>query len=118
MMAKLQDQLSYPPRAMRAERAAAYLDMSTSTFFRLVEEGLLPKPVKVHGVVSWDRLDLDAAYDNWKSARERVNTVHALLDRWEQQAAPMRTTRPAPTRKIGIYDALDEQNGEAREVKE
>src|SRR6266704_689160 len=33
---KLADSLAYPPRGMRADRAAAYLGMSTSTFLRLV----------------------------------------------------------------------------------
>jgi predicted DNA-binding transcriptional regulator AlpA len=47
---KLQDQLAYPPRAMRADRAAAYLAMATSTFLELVKEGLLPKGVKVKGM--------------------------------------------------------------------
>lgn len=32
MTAKLHDHLSYPPRAMRAERAAAYLSISRSKF--------------------------------------------------------------------------------------
>src|SRR6266849_1948970 len=61
---KLADHLAYPPRAMRADRAAAYLSMSQSTFLRLVEEKLLPEPVKIKGMVSWDRLELDAAYEN------------------------------------------------------
>jgi predicted DNA-binding transcriptional regulator AlpA len=30
-----------------AERAAAYLSMSTSTFLKLVEEGTMPKGIKV-----------------------------------------------------------------------
>jgi predicted DNA-binding transcriptional regulator AlpA len=66
---------------MRAERAAAYLDISTATFLRWVQEGLLPKPTRVHGVVSWDRLDLDAAYEDWKAAQTAPaeNTVHKLL---------------------------------------
>jgi predicted DNA-binding transcriptional regulator AlpA len=77
---KLADDLAYPPRAMRAERAAAYLDISTATFFRLVEDGALPKPTKKNGVVSWDRLDLDAAYENWKDENgSHENTMHKLL---------------------------------------
>jgi predicted DNA-binding transcriptional regulator AlpA len=77
---KLADDLAYPPRAMRAERAAAYLDMSTSTFFRLVDEGALPAPTKKKGIVSWDRLDLDAAYENWKDENgPHENTMHKLL---------------------------------------
>jgi transcriptional regulator with XRE-family HTH domain len=73
-----QDNFAYPPRAMRLGRAAAYLDISPSTFLRLVDDGLLPRPTKVRGVVSWDRLDLDAAYEDWKAAGDG-NTVHALL---------------------------------------
>jgi hypothetical protein len=41
---KLQDAYAYPPRAMKAERAAAYLDMSRSKFLELVEADRLPKP--------------------------------------------------------------------------
>jgi predicted DNA-binding transcriptional regulator AlpA len=66
MSQKLADGLAYPPRAMRAERAAAYLDISTATFLRMVEGGDLPKGTRKNGIVSWDRLDLDAAYENWK----------------------------------------------------
>ena len=36
---KLQDALAYPPRAMKAERAAAYLDMSRTKFLELVDQG-------------------------------------------------------------------------------
>ena len=34
---KLADDLAYPPRAMRAERAAAYLDMSPASFDLLMK---------------------------------------------------------------------------------
>lgn len=65
---------------MRAERAAAYLDLSPSTFLRLVDEGLLPPPTKVRGVVSWDRYDLDCAYEDWKArSGGEENTMHKLL---------------------------------------
>ena len=63
---KLQDHLAYPPRAFRAERAAAYLSMGKSTFLKLVEEGKLPPPLRVAGIPLWDRLDLDAAVEDWK----------------------------------------------------
>lgn len=84
---KLQDDFAYPPRAMRAERAAAYLDFSTQTFLRLVDEGLLPPGTKLpgHSFVLWDRLDLDAAYEDWKTASadgdDNGNTMHKLLGR-------------------------------------
>ena len=63
---KLQDNFGYPPRAFRAERAAAYLSMSTSCFLKLVDEGLMPKPVKIKGMTMWDRHDLDGALENLK----------------------------------------------------
>lgn len=66
MTDKLQDHLAYPPRAMRADRAAAYLDMSLSKFLKLVEDGRMPQPTRIDGMVSWDRLDLDVAYDKLK----------------------------------------------------
>ena len=72
---KLQDRFAYAPRAMRADRAAAYLSMATSTFLELVKEGLLPKGVKVKGMVRWDRYELDAAFDELraKSNAQRRN---------------------------------------------
>lgn len=69
---------AYPPRAMRAARAAAYLDISPTSFFRLVEDGVLPKPTKIRGMATWDRLDLDAAYDDLKDGSAE-NTMHKLL---------------------------------------
>jgi len=60
------------PRAMRAEQGAVYLSISRSLFLKLVEEEVLPKPTKVpgHDVTTWDRFDLDAAYEDWKTSRE------------------------------------------------
>jgi predicted DNA-binding transcriptional regulator AlpA len=75
---KLSDAMNYPPRAFRAERAAAYLGMSTTMFLRLVDDGDLPPPVRKRGMVSWDRLDLDAAYESWKDG-ETGNSMHRLL---------------------------------------
>ena len=51
--AKLQDALRYPPRAMKAERAAAYLDMSRSKFLELVEAKRLPKAKEIDGIQVW-----------------------------------------------------------------
>jgi predicted DNA-binding transcriptional regulator AlpA len=78
---KLQDRLAYPPRAFRADRAAAYLGISTSKFHVLVEEGRLPKPVRLDGMTLWDRLDLDAAFERLKAEEtsHRRNTVDMVL---------------------------------------
>ena len=78
MKEKLTDAYSYPPKAMRLEQAARYLDISTSTFLRLVDDGELPTPTRKNGIVSWDRLDLDAAYENWKTTSSG-NSIEKLL---------------------------------------
>ncbi len=81
-MRKLQDHISYPPRALRADRAAAYLGaMSTSKFLALVDAGRLPQPVRIDGMTMWDRLELDAAFETLKAeaTEESRNTVDMVL---------------------------------------
>jgi predicted DNA-binding transcriptional regulator AlpA len=59
MTDKLSDHFTYPPRALRADHAAAYLSMSTA-MLKLVDEGVcLPKPKRLGGMVFWDRAKLD-----------------------------------------------------------
>jgi predicted DNA-binding transcriptional regulator AlpA len=70
---KLQDDLAYPPRAMKAERAAAYLDMSRSKFLELVESQRLPKPKVIDGIRVWDRLALDSAFNDFPDRGETGN---------------------------------------------
>lgn len=80
---KLQDQLCYPPRGMRADRAGAYLGMSRAAFLRLVDDGVLPKGIRItNGMVVWDRLELDAAFDSMKDKGIKHgsgNTMHKIL---------------------------------------
>jgi predicted DNA-binding transcriptional regulator AlpA len=66
---------------MRADRAAAYVGMATSTFLDLVDEGAMPKGMKVRGMRLWDRLDLDAAFENLKQreARAERNTCAVAM---------------------------------------
>jgi predicted DNA-binding transcriptional regulator AlpA len=66
---------------MRAEQAAAYLSMSRSAFLRLVEDRIMPQPIKIGGITTWDRLDLDSAYDELKhgTGEPTENTVHQRL---------------------------------------
>jgi predicted DNA-binding transcriptional regulator AlpA len=67
---RLQDHLSYPPRGMDAERAAAYLGLGPSKFLEMVEEGRMPKPVRFEDKLPrWDRHDLDAAFEDYKAKR-------------------------------------------------
>jgi predicted DNA-binding transcriptional regulator AlpA len=72
---------SYPPRAMRLEHAAAYLSMSQSSFLRLVEERVMPRPTKIKGMTVWDRHDLDDAFEELKrdGARKSRNTMDELM---------------------------------------
>ena len=74
----LQDALTYPPRLLRADRAAAYLAMSQTSFLEMVKRGVLPKPIKLRGIVAWDRLKLDSAVDSF--ADERPLSPRALVD--------------------------------------
>ena len=48
---------------MRANQAAAYLSMSRSSFLQLVAQGTMPKPTRIGGMVMWDRLALDLAFE-------------------------------------------------------
>jgi predicted DNA-binding transcriptional regulator AlpA len=67
---KLQDHFAYPPRGMDAERAAAYLGLGRTKFLELVEDGRMPKPVRIEEELPrWDRHDLDAAWDDLKQQK-------------------------------------------------
>jgi predicted DNA-binding transcriptional regulator AlpA len=72
---------------MRADRAAAYLDISPSSFLQLVADGVLPKPVRIRGMVTWDRCDLDSAYEDLKNGHAE-NSVHKLLREREKLLPP------------------------------
>src|SRR5215470_5916153 len=68
---------TYPPRTMRADTAAAYLDMSRASFLRLVDDGAMPPPTKVRGMALWDRIELDRAFEDLKDGggEPTTNTV-------------------------------------------
>lgn len=55
--------LGITPRLLRRERAAAYLDMSPPSFDKLVKDGVLPAPKRLHSFKVWDRDELDALAD-------------------------------------------------------
>jgi predicted DNA-binding transcriptional regulator AlpA len=65
---------------MRCDRAAAYLDMSEASFLRLVADSDLPPGIQIKGMTVWDRHELDAAFENWKSRRTaKSNTFNKVL---------------------------------------
>jgi hypothetical protein len=69
---------------MKAERAAAYLDMSRTKFLELVDQGRLPQPKIIDGVRVWDRLALEAAFNEFPDRSDgdsvgRRNTFDEIL---------------------------------------
>jgi hypothetical protein len=89
---RLSDQLSYPPRGMDADRAAAYVGFGRTKFLEMVEDGLMPQSIDIDGSPRWDRLDLDAAFDDLKQKRKDPvhrgrERIHARL-RQQQMESP------------------------------
>lgn len=72
--AKLQDMISYPPRGLRADRAAAYLGLSKTKFLELVDNGIFPAAKRLDGVRVWDRIALDSAFSAIPEAEEGDDT--------------------------------------------
>jgi predicted DNA-binding transcriptional regulator AlpA len=77
---KLADGLSYPPRILRSERAAAYLSMSESHFLTLVKARRLPQGKKLNGITFWDRLSLDAFVDSYEGEVDE----QTVADEWSK----------------------------------
>jgi predicted DNA-binding transcriptional regulator AlpA len=63
---------------MRADRAAAYLSLATSTFLKLVDEKRLPKGKRLGGIVFWDRAELDSFVEHYEGEADEVATE----DKW------------------------------------
>lgn len=89
MADKLGDHLAYPPRGMDVERAAAYVGFGRTKFLELVEDGRMPPPIDIDGNPRWDRVDLDAAFEDLKQRRRDPvqrgrDRIHARLR--QQQA--------------------------------
>jgi hypothetical protein len=67
---------------MKADRAAAYYDLSRTKFLELVDAGRLPQPKIIDGIRVWDRLALDAAFNDFPERGEgRPNSFDAVLGR-------------------------------------
>jgi len=80
---KLADGLAYPPGALRADRAAAYLSMSTSTFLELVEKGRLPRGKKLAGIRFWVRRELDNFIEAYEGD-EPEDAAAAVEAKWKK----------------------------------
>ena len=58
-----QAQAAYPPLLMRRETAAAWLDISPTTFDRWIADGMVKPGTRIGGVRVWHRDDLADAAD-------------------------------------------------------
>ncbi len=87
MADKLQDRMAYPPRAMDLERAATYVGLGRTKFLQMVDDGRMPQPVRIEAEMPrWDRLDLDAAWEDLKDKR-RDPVARAKDAFWRKQRA-------------------------------
>lgn len=68
---------SQPRRGLRREEAAAYLGFSARKFDELVSDGRMPRPKRIDGVVVWDKLRLDSAFDALPEEGSAAKTVHS-----------------------------------------
>jgi len=66
----MSDATAYPPRGLSREEAARYVGVGTTTFDGLVQEGRMPKPMRLGKRVIWDRLKIEAAFADLDEARE------------------------------------------------
>lgn len=69
-MSDTRDGISYPPRGFSREEAARYVGIGTSLFDSLVQEGRMPKPMRLGKRVIWDRLKIEAAFADLDEGRE------------------------------------------------
>lgn len=54
---------SQPRRGLRRTEAAAFIGVSPTKFDEWVGKGIMPRPKRQDGVVVWDVLALDTAFD-------------------------------------------------------
>jgi predicted DNA-binding transcriptional regulator AlpA len=52
-----------PRRGLRRTEAAAFIGVSPTKFDEWVGKGIMPKPKRQDGIVVWDMMALDAAFD-------------------------------------------------------
>lgn len=56
---------------LRAREGAALLGISISTFWRHVQEGTIPQPVRVGGATRWPASEIQAVIEKAKAERQR-----------------------------------------------
>jgi excisionase family DNA binding protein len=51
------------PRGLSRVQAAEYIGVGVTKFDEMVDDGRMPKPKRIDGRLVWDRVKLDAAFD-------------------------------------------------------
>ncbi len=64
-------------RGLNRQRAAHYIGISASLFDELIEEGRLPKPIRIRSRTVWDIRQLDEAFDDFENCEN--NSWDAML---------------------------------------
>jgi predicted DNA-binding transcriptional regulator AlpA len=59
----MRDILTIEPRGLNRVKAAAYIDVGTTTFDEMVRDGRMPPPKTIGKRKVWDRRKLDEAFD-------------------------------------------------------
>ena len=55
--------LSLAPRGLSRAQAAEYIGVGQTKFDEMVDDGRMPRPKRIDGRLVWDRVKLDAAFD-------------------------------------------------------
>jgi predicted DNA-binding transcriptional regulator AlpA len=55
--------IQYAPRGLKREEAARYVGVSPSKFDQMVKDGRMPPPREIDSCRVWDRVLLDAAFE-------------------------------------------------------
>lgn len=71
------DALHYPPRGLCREEAARYVGVGPTKFDEMVADKRMPKPKQIDGRVVWDRVALDAYFNDLPS--QDGNRIDQLL---------------------------------------
>lgn len=77
------DPFAYPPRGMSRVAAARYIGVGTTKFDELVASRQMPRPKRIGGRVVWDRVQLDACFDELTEGAK--TPAQMALEKFRQQ---------------------------------
>lgn len=64
---------TFPPRGLSREEAAWYIGVGVTLFDEMVADRRMPRPKRINSRIVWDRLALDAAFNDLpEDGRESV----------------------------------------------